>query len=157
MRAVICLTCVECLRRGVGSLRLQLCAEVAVRLTTLMLFHSLYVAWSFAADSTNKFNKAFNRSYHLFQCFSERLKNKAFQITSEMHVLHLRIYHHMQKPIANVDDANIRSSTIIMVLSAMAINQPGVSLAARSMQWRSLGNSSPGHLFDLHPLCPRSK
>jgi len=35
---------VGCLRRGVGSLRLQLCSEVAVRLTTLMLFHSLYVA-----------------------------------------------------------------------------------------------------------------
>ena len=35
---------VNCLRRGVGSLRLQPCSEVAVRLTSLMLFHSLYVA-----------------------------------------------------------------------------------------------------------------
>jgi len=30
-----------------------------------MLFHLLYVAWSFAADSTNKFNKAFPR-WHQF-------------------------------------------------------------------------------------------
>ena len=44
LRAINCLVCVDCLRRGVGSLRLQLCSEVAVRLTTLMLFHSLYVA-----------------------------------------------------------------------------------------------------------------
>ena len=36
-----CLACVDCLRRGVGSLRLQPCSEVAVRLTSLMLFHSL--------------------------------------------------------------------------------------------------------------------
>jgi len=64
LRAVNCLACVDCLRRGVGSLRLQPCSEVAVRLTSLMLFHSLYVAWSFAADSTNKFNKAFIRSHH---------------------------------------------------------------------------------------------
>ena len=64
LRAVNCLACVDCLRRGVGSLRLQLCSEVAVRLTTLMLFHSMYIAWSFAADSTNKFNKAFIRSHH---------------------------------------------------------------------------------------------
>ena len=32
LRAVNCLACVDCLRRGVGSLRLQLCSEVAVRL-----------------------------------------------------------------------------------------------------------------------------
>jgi len=38
------LRAVDCLRRGVGSLRLQPCSEVAVRLTTLMLFHSLYAA-----------------------------------------------------------------------------------------------------------------
>ena len=42
LRGVNCLACVDCLRRGVGSLRLQLCSEVAVRLTSLMLFHSLY-------------------------------------------------------------------------------------------------------------------
>ena len=65
MRAGNCLACVDCLRRGVGSFRLLLCSEVAVRLTTLRLFHSLYVVWSFAADSTNKFNKAFIRSHHL--------------------------------------------------------------------------------------------
>ena len=44
LHAVNCLACVDCLRRGVGSLRLQLCSEVAVQLTSLMLFHSLYVA-----------------------------------------------------------------------------------------------------------------
>ena len=66
LRAVNCLACVDCLRRVVGSLRLQPCSEVAVRLTSLMLFHSLYVAWSSAADSTNKFNKAFIRSHHLY-------------------------------------------------------------------------------------------
>jgi len=42
--AVNCLACVDCLRRGVGFLRLQLCSEVAGRLTTLRLFHSLYFA-----------------------------------------------------------------------------------------------------------------
>ena len=68
LRAVNCLACVDCLRHGVdclrrgfGSLRLQPCSEVVVRLTLLMLIHSLYVAWSFAADSTNNFNKAFLR------------------------------------------------------------------------------------------------
>ena len=44
LSAVNCLACVDFLRRGIGSLRLQLCSEVAVRLTSLMLFHSLYVA-----------------------------------------------------------------------------------------------------------------
>jgi len=39
LRAVNCLACVDCLRRGVGFWRLELCSEVAVRLTTLMLFH----------------------------------------------------------------------------------------------------------------------
>jgi len=43
-RAVNCLARVDCLQRGVGSLRLQPFSEVAVRLTLLMLFHSLYVA-----------------------------------------------------------------------------------------------------------------
>jgi len=42
-RAVNCLACVDCLQRGVGSTRLQPCSEVAVRLTSLMLFHSPYV------------------------------------------------------------------------------------------------------------------
>jgi len=69
---VNCLACVDCLRHGVGSLRFQLCSEVAVRLTTLMLFHSLYVAWSFTADSTTKFNKAFIRS-HQFETFFHNL------------------------------------------------------------------------------------
>ena len=64
LRAVNCLVCVDCLRRGVGSLRLQPCSEAAVRSTSLMLFHSLYAAWSFVANSTNKFNKAFIRSHH---------------------------------------------------------------------------------------------
>jgi len=59
-------TCVDCLWRGVGSLRLQPCSEVTVRLTSLMLFHSLYVAWAFAADSTNKFNKIFIRSHQTY-------------------------------------------------------------------------------------------
>jgi len=62
--AVNCLACVDWLRRGFGSLRFHPCSEVAVRLTSLMLFHLMYVAWSFAADSTNKFNKAFIRSLH---------------------------------------------------------------------------------------------
>jgi len=46
LRTVNCLACVDCLqsRRGIGSLRLQPCSEVAVQLTSLMLFHSLYVA-----------------------------------------------------------------------------------------------------------------
>ena len=70
LHAVNYLAFVDCLRRGVGSLRLQPCSEVAVRLTSLLLFHSLYVAWSFAADSTNKFNKAFRRSHHVRCCFS---------------------------------------------------------------------------------------
>jgi len=64
LRTVNCLACVDCLQHGIGSLRLQLCSEVAVRLTRLMLFHSLYVALSFTADSTNKFDKAFIRSHH---------------------------------------------------------------------------------------------
>ena len=41
--AINCLACVDCLRHGVGSLCLQPCSEVAVRLTSLMLFHSPYV------------------------------------------------------------------------------------------------------------------
>ena len=44
LRAVNCLACVDCLPHGVGSLRFQACSEVAVRLTSLVLFHSLYVA-----------------------------------------------------------------------------------------------------------------
>jgi len=67
LQAVNCLACVDCLWRGVGYLRLQPCSEVAVRLTSLMWFHSLYVAWSFAADSTNKFNRVFIRSHQGFE------------------------------------------------------------------------------------------
>ena len=44
LRAVNCLVFVDCVLRGVGSFRLQLCSEAAVRLTSLMLFHSLCVA-----------------------------------------------------------------------------------------------------------------
>jgi len=67
LRGVNCLLFVDCLRRGVGSLCFQPCSEVAVWLTSLMLFHSLYVASSFAADLTNKFNKAFIRSHHFIK------------------------------------------------------------------------------------------
>jgi len=73
LRAVNYLACVDYLRRGVGSLRLQLCLEVAVRLTSLMLFHLLYVASSFAADSTNKFNEVFVRS-HQYECYTNFFK-----------------------------------------------------------------------------------
>jgi len=44
LHAVNCLACVDCLRHGVGSLRLQPCSEIAARLTSLMLFNLLYVA-----------------------------------------------------------------------------------------------------------------
>jgi len=60
-RAVNCLACVDCLRRGVGSLRFQLCSEVAVRLTTLMLFHSLYVTSSWSSGKCVRFGAGRSR------------------------------------------------------------------------------------------------
>jgi len=64
---------VNCLRRGVGSLRLQFCSAVTVLLRPCMLFHLVYVAWSFAAGSTNKFNKAFIRSHQALLQLSKNI------------------------------------------------------------------------------------
>ena len=61
--APLILKFVVCLRCGVGSFPLQFVLAFTVLLTTCMLFHFVHVAWSFAADSTNKFNKACIRSH----------------------------------------------------------------------------------------------